>query len=121
MPHAITRTVVTVEQNWLTELANATTDPVELLNQLEIPSKYWPKDHPDEPNFAAKELFGLKVPQNFIDRMEKGNIHDPLLRQVLPLNEEFEIVPGYSSDPLDEQKSDQCAGQSSGSRSLLRQ
>ncbi len=56
MPHAITRTVVTVEQNWLTELANATTDPVILLNQLEIPSKYWPKDHPDEPNFAAKEI-----------------------------------------------------------------
>lgn len=107
MPHIIARKAVSVEQNWLTELANAISDPVELLNHLEIPSKYWPGDHPGQPNFAAKELFPLKVPQSFIDRIEKGNIHDPLLRQVLPLNEEFEIVPGYSSDPLDEQNSDQ--------------
>ena len=35
--------------------------------------------------------------------MEKGNPYDPLLRQVLPLSEEFEVHPGYSNDPLEEQ------------------
>lgn len=35
--------------------------------------------------------------------MEKGNPYDPLLRQVLPLSEEFEVHPGYSEDPLEEQ------------------
>jgi EF-P beta-lysylation protein EpmB len=38
--------------------------------------------------------------------MEKGNPHDPLLRQVLPLSEEFEVHQGYSNDPLSEQNND---------------
>ncbi|MGZ8184859.1 MAG: EF-P beta-lysylation protein EpmB, partial [Methylobacter sp.] len=32
--------------------------------------------------------------------MEKGNPHDPLLRQVLPVNEEMLVYPGFSSDPV---------------------
>jgi len=107
MPHFITQKAVSVEQNWLIELANAISDPVKLLNQLKIPDKYWPRDQTGEPHFVAIKLFPLRVPHSFVDKMEKGNIHDPLLRQVLPLNEESEIVPGYSSDPLDEQNNDQ--------------
>ncbi|MFW2368796.1 MAG: EF-P beta-lysylation protein EpmB [Desulforhopalus sp.] len=107
MPHIISRNTVSVEQNWLIELANAISDPVSLFNQLKIPSKYWPADLAGQPNSTAKKRFGLRVPQSFIDKMEMGNIHDPLLRQVLPLNEESKIVPGYSSDPLDEQNNDQ--------------
>lgn len=107
MPHIISRNAVSVERTWLLELEKAISDPVKLLSQLKIPSKYWPGDLEDEPDFAVKKRFPLRVPQSYIDKMEMGNIHDPLLRQVLPLNEEFVIVPGYSSDPLDEQNIDQ--------------
>jgi EF-P beta-lysylation protein EpmB len=106
MSHIITRKSVSVEQNWLNDLASAISDPDKLLNQLEIPAEQWPQ--PVEGiRFAAKKLFIQRVPQPFIRRMEKGNIHDPLLRQVLPVNEELEYHPGYSADPLQEQDNDQ--------------
>ncbi len=97
MPHIITRKVVSVEQNWLKQLANGISDPAKLLEQLEIDPKPW------QEGFAARKLFAQRVPQSFVDRMEKGNPFDPLLRQVLPLNEEFEVHAGYSNDPLAEQ------------------
>nr|WP_086938076.1 EF-P beta-lysylation protein EpmB [Thaumasiovibrio occultus] len=101
MPHIITRNVPTVEQNWLAELANAITDPEKLLNTLEIdPTPY-------RAGLDARRLFALRVPHSFVDRMEKGNPNDPLLRQVMPLIDEFDIVDGYSTDPLDEQDNDQ--------------
>ena len=53
----------------------------------------------------AKKLFALRVPRSFIDRMEKGNPDDPLLRQVLTSQDEFAIAPGFSTDPLEEQHS----------------
>ncbi|EDP58247.1 EF-P beta-lysylation protein EpmB [Vibrio sp. AND4] len=97
MPDIITRKVESVEQNWLKQLSNAISDPRKLLEVLEIDPTPWQK------GFAARELFSLRVPLSFVERMEKGNPHDPLLRQVLPLSEEFEVHQGYSADPLDEQ------------------
>ncbi|WP_394249801.1 EF-P beta-lysylation protein EpmB [Vibrio profundi] len=97
MPHIITRKVESVEQNWLKQLSNAISDPRTLLETLEIDTSDWVD------GFAARDLFAQRVPQSFVDRMEKGNPHDPLLRQVLPISEEFEIHQGYSSDPLEEQ------------------
>ncbi|OEF04352.1 EF-P beta-lysylation protein EpmB [Vibrio genomosp. F10] len=97
MSHIITRISPTVEQNWLKQLANAISDPAKLLAQLEIDASEW------EAGFEAKALFAQRVPLSFVNRMEKGNPHDPLLRQVLPLNEEFGIHDGYSADPLEEQ------------------
>ncbi|KOO02631.1 EF-P beta-lysylation protein EpmB [Vibrio nereis] len=97
MPHIITRKVDSVEQNWLKQLANGISDPLKLLEQLEIDPKPW------QHGFEARKLFAQRVPQSFVDRMEKGNPFDPLLRQVLPLTEEFEVHPGFSNDPLEEQ------------------
>ena len=51
---------------------------------------------------AAAAEFPLRVPLSFVDRMEPGNIDDPLLRQVLPVAEENTDHPEYSRDPLDE-------------------
>ncbi|WP_070969794.1 EF-P beta-lysylation protein EpmB [Vibrio sonorensis] len=101
MPHIITRKVESVEQNWLKQLASGISDPVKLLEYLEIDPDPWRK------GFAARKLFAQRVPQSFVDRMEKGNALDPLLRQVLPLSEEFDVQPGYSNDPLEEQDNDQ--------------
>ena len=115
MPDMITRKVISVEQkwrktspnnrqndptrqnSWLTELAQAISDPMQLLELLEIDPTPWLS------GLKARQLFAQRVPRSFVDRMEKGNPHDPLLRQVLPLNEEFEVHDGYSTDPLDEQ------------------
>jgi EF-P beta-lysylation protein EpmB len=97
MPDIITRKSESVEQNWLKELANAISDPTTLLQQLNIDS------HPWQDGFKARQLFSQRVPQSFIKRMEKGNPNDPLLKQVLPVIEEFESHEGYSRDPLDEQ------------------
>lgn len=54
---------------------------------------------------SAKKLFALRVPRSFIDRMEKGNPDDPLLRQVLTSQDEFVVASGFSTDPLEEQHS----------------
>lgn len=97
MPHIITRKAESVEQNWLEQLANGISDPEVLLKQLDIDPTPWRE------GFQARQLFSQRVPQNFVDRMEKGNPFDPLLRQVLPLSEEFDVHPGYSNDPLEEQ------------------
>ncbi|GHA59197.1 EF-P beta-lysylation protein EpmB [Photobacterium aphoticum] len=97
MPHIITRNAPTVEQKWLNELANAISDPIQLLNHLQIDPSPWAE------GLAARKLFALRVPMSFVDRMEVGNPYDPLLRQVLPLAEEFEVHDGYSEDPLEEQ------------------
>lgn len=97
MPHIITRKVESVEQNWLQQLTNAISNPADLLQILEIDPSLW------QNGFEARKLFALRVPQSFVERMEKGNPYDPLLRQVLPLSEEFEWHQGYSTDPLEEQ------------------
>lgn len=44
--------------------------------------------------------FPLRVPRGFVDCMEKGNSLDPLLRQVLPIQDELQHFPGYSLDPV---------------------
>lgn len=82
--------------DWQNALINAVTDPKELLTLLELDNNLL--------NMAtlAAERFMLKVPHSFIARMEKKNLNDPLLRQVLPLGAELENKVGYSADPLQE-------------------
>ena len=48
----------------------------------------------------AANQFPLRVPRGFVARMRHGDPHDPLLRQVLPLDEEMQPVPGYSLDAV---------------------
>ncbi len=45
-------------------------------------------------------MFPLRVTRAFASRMEKANINDPLLRQVLPLNEELTVAPGFTDNPV---------------------
>ncbi|KEY91371.1 hypothetical protein CF67_19004 [Candidatus Photodesmus blepharus] len=96
MSNIITRKIVSVEQNWMKQLAGAISDPIKLLEFLQIDPSAW------KTGFEARKPFAQRVPQSFIDRMEKGNPKDPLLRQVLPIIEELEVHNGYSIDPLKE-------------------
>jgi len=81
---------------WQRELAEAITDPRELLAALALPAQLL------EPAERAARAFPLRVPRSFVARMRRGDVHDPLLRQVLPLDAELVEMPGYSSDPLEE-------------------
>ena len=97
MSHIITRNAESVEQNWLKDLANAVSEPEKLLEMLQIDPAPW------EDGLKARRLFAQRVPLSFVERMEIGNPNYPLLRQVLPVSEEFEEHQGYSIDPLEEQ------------------
>jgi L-lysine 2,3-aminomutase len=59
---------------------------------------------------AAAHGFPLLVPRPFLSRIRRGDPRDPLLRQVLPVPEERQSTPGFTSDPLGE--SQLVAGQS---------
>ncbi|WP_318507720.1 EF-P beta-lysylation protein EpmB [Photobacterium leiognathi] len=100
MSHIIPLNAPSVEQNWLNDLSNAISDPFTLLKLLKIDPTPW------ENGLTARKLFALRVPLSFVDKMEIGNPYDPLLRQILPLAQEFEVHQGYSVDPLEEQQNE---------------
>ncbi len=49
---------------------------------------------------AAASQFPLRVPRGFVARMRHGDPDDPLLRQVLPLDDEMRPVPGFVLDAV---------------------
>ncbi|MFZ7094548.1 EF-P beta-lysylation protein EpmB [Luteimonas dalianensis] len=49
---------------------------------------------------AAAAQFPLRVPRGFVARMRHGDPADPLLRQVLPLDDEMRPVPGFTADAV---------------------
>jgi EF-P beta-lysylation protein EpmB len=63
---------------WKKELANATTSTRQLLIELKLEDHLHIADeHPD---------FKCLVTKSYLDKIQVGNINDPLLRQVLPLS-----------------------------------
>src|SRR5216683_2818894 len=80
--------------HWQRELARAVTDPEELLAILGLDVALL------EGARVAGRQFPLRVPRGFIARMRRGDTHDPLLRQVLPLDAECRAVAGFSTDPV---------------------
>ena len=96
MPQIIPQINDNLHTSWQKELANVVTDPQKLLEALDIcPKKY-------QAHFNARQLFPVRVPRPFIARMKKGDINDPLLKQVMPLSDEFMVTDGFSTDPLEE-------------------
>ncbi|EGD06934.1 hypothetical protein XVE_4859, partial [Xanthomonas vesicatoria ATCC 35937] len=58
----------------------------------------------------AAAQFPLRVPQAFVARMRHGDLHDPLLRQVLPLDAEMQPVPGFGLDAVGDAAARTAAG-----------
>lgn len=79
---------------WQQLWRQAVRDPRVLLQQLGLDPDALPLSDP-----AARQ-FALRVPQGFIARMRPGDRHDPLLRQVLPVSDEMQMVPGFSLDAV---------------------
>lgn len=85
-------------KTWQESLKNAVSDPLQLLRLLEL-------EPSSEMNLEpVLRQFPLRVPLEFIARMEKGNPRDPLLLQVLPDIQEMSERLGFSEDPLDERR-----------------
>jgi EF-P beta-lysylation protein EpmB len=85
-------------------MAQAITDPEELLRRLDLPRSLLPGAR-----IAARD-FGLRVPQAYLELMHKSDPDDPLLRQVLPIADELRETPGFSDDPVGDCKAAQGAG-----------
>lgn len=79
---------------WQRELADAITAPEVLLTAVGLGLEWL------APARAAARLFPLRVPRGFVARMRRGDPHDPLLRQVLPLAEECLAASGFVADPV---------------------
>lgn len=92
------------KQVWQDALSDLITDPKELLEIVEIDTSYL-KDA-----YQAARLFPLRVTRSYVERMEKGNVKDPLLLQVLPLGLETKVVEGYGPDPLQEKEANPISG-----------
>lgn len=84
------------ENSWQKDLRQVVTDPEKLLSLLGINSDNYLQ------HFKARKLFPVRVPLPFINRMTKGDIDDPLLKQVMPLSSEFVVTDGFTADPLQE-------------------
>ncbi|MDH5729486.1 MAG: KamA family radical SAM protein, partial [Gammaproteobacteria bacterium] len=79
--------------SWQQQLTDSVRQAQDLLNILGL-------ENLDVPNIKQ---FPMRVPMDFVMRMEKNNANDPLLRQVLPLDAEKQIHPGFSIDPVGDQ------------------
>jgi len=80
--------------DWRLAWRAAVRDPRELLAMLGLESlagRIGPQ---------AAQSFPLRVPRGFVARMRHGDPGDPLLRQVLPLDDEGRIVPGFVPDAV---------------------
>jgi EF-P beta-lysylation protein EpmB len=81
-------------QRWQQAWRGAVRDVRELLAMLDLEHVV------PAPADAASAQFPLRVPRGFVARMRRGDPHDPLLRQVLPLDEELRPMPGFVDDAV---------------------
>ena len=79
---------------WQALWREAFRDPVELLESLGLP------DLAEHVSATAQAQFPLRVPRGYAARMRHGDPGDPLLRQVLPVDDEDRLVPGFSLDAV---------------------
>ena len=80
--------------SWQQQFAKAVTDYQELFEILQLP------EDGAIASTAINSGFPLKVTRDYLDCIEKGNLNDPLLKQILPVPAENESVEGFYSDPV---------------------
>ena len=93
------------EQNWQSQLSHLITDPLELLETLQLSPEQLLSGA-----ILASEQFKLRVPRAFVGKMTIGDPLDPLLLQVLPHHLELEEHADFVTDPLGEEAATQLAG-----------
>jgi hypothetical protein len=86
MPEQL-REILHFTKNWQQQLAEAFNNIEDLCHYLHLSLNDLPV------SVAATKDFPLRVPLSFAACMQKGNPHDPLLRQVLPIKDELFAFP----------------------------
>ena len=89
---------------WQNQLAESIKSPEALIEALNLPATLLPQLD------KAHKMFPLRVTQSYLDKIEKGNINDPLLLQILPLPEETIITEGYTTDPVEDKQFEKTPG-----------
>ncbi|WP_133128654.1 EF-P beta-lysylation protein EpmB [Legionella nagasakiensis] len=88
--------------SWQKILAQGFSSAAELLEFLQLP--LFLASH------LAEKQFKTRVPRAFAELMEKGNRYDPLLLQVLAVEEELHIRNEFVHDPLKEMSANPIKG-----------
>jgi len=94
MPKSVSNKIILVKSSWQQQLAQAITDPLELLKILDIDAKHFPQCD------QACDSFPLKVPLSYVHKIKKGDTKDPLLMQIMASNKELVSVNNFSADPV---------------------
>ena len=91
--------------SWQQQIRTAIRSVDELLKRLKLPANQLE----NAPIKAIKD-FPVFVPLPYLDRIQRGDLDDPLLVQVLPIAPEDLSPDSYSHDPLDELSAIRQAG-----------
>ena len=84
---------------WQQQLKNTVNNIQELCSELDL--DYNTLKH-GRLNLQPK--FPLKVSRYYLNKINKNNLNDPLLLQILPQVEELKSAPNFCHDPLEEEK-----------------
>jgi len=91
--------------SWQQQLADVVTSAEQLAQVLELPAAYLQAAQ------QASQDFAIRVPRAFLERIKKGDVNDPLFRQIWPLAQENAQPPaGFLLDPLGEASSNKTPG-----------
>ena len=88
------RATTTALPGWQEAMKAAVRDPHELCRRLDLPKTF------AAAAVAATGDFPLFVPPEYLAKIEPRNPEDPLLRQVLPVADEFQEQDGFTHDPV---------------------
>jgi len=92
-PRYIGKNLLQNSKTWQQELAEG-------FNNIDDICEYLNISQADKTLLPSSSTFPLRVPREFVARMEKGNINDPLLKQILPTKNENISASGFSNDPV---------------------
>lgn len=81
-------------ESWKKAYADAFQDPAALLSYLNLPDSLL------GPAVRAANAFPLRVPKAFAQKMRKADANDPLLLQVLPLQQELQTAADFLIDAV---------------------
>jgi EF-P beta-lysylation protein EpmB len=91
-------------RSWQEALKDAVRDPAQLCRLVKLPPRYV------SAAMKAARQFPVFAPRAYIARMRPGDVSDPLLRQVLPLEDELATPSGYSTDPVGDRAATRSPG-----------
>lgn len=101
IPHT---TIPLQTHSWQEELSRAVRDPHELFDLLQLDPGTLPS------SLTADKDFKMMIPRPYLAKIQKSNINDPLLAQVLPIGAELIKTAGYGIDPLQETHANPAPG-----------